>query len=207
MLSHILMGMELRTSLWISRDLLLWLSVYMGGLLISGKIAEQELFKKKYTLLIRYGDYRKWWKYLFNRIVRSTFFYTLAVWATCNLGLLVKPEEIVLSKKEKILSFFVLVLSWTVIAVLQVVAMLWTGNSKVSFIGIVVVTIVALWGSERVGKFAWLIPVNWGMVIRSSPYQEQGFELPWAVVVEIGILIILYQCAIPLKQRLTGGQI
>lgn len=208
MFSHILVGMELRTSLWTSRNLLLWLSVYTGSLLLTGRVAEQELFKKKYYTLIRYGDYRKWWKYLFARIVRVTFFYVLAVWAICNTGLLVWREETVLSYKVRILSLFVLMLSWTMIAVLQMVIMFWAENSKIPFIIIVVVTIAALWGAERVEGFGGkLIFINWGMIIRSSLYQKQGFDIALALASETGILAIMYQCTVPLKQRFAGGKI
>ena len=62
------------------------------------------------------------------------FFYVLAVWIICNLGMLFIPEEFTLSNKIKILSFFLLVLSWTMLAVIQMVIMLWMENMKVPFV-------------------------------------------------------------------------
>jgi len=106
MFGHVLSGMEQNPALWIYRNLLLWLLFYMGGMLLTGRIAAQEIFQKKYYILIRYGNYEKWWQYLFIKIIREMFFYVLAVWIICNLGMLFIPEEFTLSNKIKILSFF-----------------------------------------------------------------------------------------------------
>jgi len=74
MFGHVLSGMEQNPALWIYRNLLLWLLFYTGGMLLTGRIAAQEIFQKKYYILIRYGNYEKWWQYLFIKIIREMFF-------------------------------------------------------------------------------------------------------------------------------------
>lgn len=207
MFGHVLSGMEQNPALWIYRNLLLWLLFYTGGMLLTGRIAAQEIFQKKYYILIRYGNYEKWWQYLFIKIIREMFFYVLAVWIICNLGMLFISEEFTLSNKIKILSFFLLVLSWTMLAVIQMVIMLWMENMKVPFVFMLLCTIAALCGSEQLDRLGKFIPFNWGMILRSNIYQEQGYSIVFVFFSEIVTLVFLYRYFIRFRQRLKGEQL
>ena len=207
MFGHVLVGMEQNPALWIYRDLLLWFLFYIGGIFLTGRTAAQEIFKKRYYILIRYGNYRKWWGYLFFKIVRIMFFYVLVVWAVCNLGMLFIPEELKLSNRIKILSFLTLVLSWTTMAIIQTVIMMWSENMKAPFVFILLCTIATLWGGERLSGLGKFIPLNGGMLIRSNIYQEQGYPIIVMFLAELMILGLLYRYSILLRQWFKGGQI
>lgn len=207
MFSHILVGMEQNTSSWMYRDLLWWILIYTGGLLLTGRIADDEIFKKKYCILIRYGNYMKWWRYLFFKIVWRMLIYVFITWGVCNLKLILQTEQFILPNNVKILSLFVLGASWITVAVFQTVMMLLLRNSKISFAFVMINMMISLWGSKQLGELSKWFPLNWEMIIRSDIYQIHGFSITCVLIIEIIILCLMYRFPIYLKPYITGGRI
>ncbi len=166
-----------------------WLAVTRYLLLIAlvflcaGTVATNYADKTRTFYLPRYG-YRRWCRVVMLRSGVSTL---PVIAAGCILGIAFGAIP-----REALASVAVLALNMILLAWVQALLILWKG-ANVGFVCLVVQQFLSLGLSVYLpGNWKLLLPGNWGMLGRSSFIVEGGFSLPFAVVIELTVMTVLW---------------
>lgn len=195
-LAFCLAGLPENPDLWLPQDLLLYMLLLSGlnslvGTLVVHFVSGYEIFS-----LPRFG-YCCWFRRILSNvtlvvIVYATCIYLLTVFFNAGALFLVT------------ISAIVYLLNGIAISWLQALLIAYNGNGLVSFSLVTLAQLLSIFCSQNLaGNWKIILPGNLAMISRSTLALSNGFSINMAIMLELFILLTIWNCGWRLLRKVN----
>ena len=169
------------------REILFYMLFFSVLIYFSGKNMEKDVVRGRYFKLIRYKSYSHWWKLLCLRTFAKSI---ILVMFAVILFFLCSNSRIYLFDFLYAVSLWMFGL--TTVNMFQLLLINSNCGVKISFMVIMVIEVLSLYGTVFGKRVAPFLPGSFLMFRRSSFIMEGGFSWMWVIVIQVLINVCIF---------------
>jgi hypothetical protein len=158
-----------------------WVAMVVLADVIAGGLASYQIDKLKVFSLPRAG-WKRWCRKILAQSILVAVAYTAVIvavaWLTNDRTMLW-------------ISGLLMASNLALLLILQSMLQMATENMTLSMLTVFMIQLVSFLCSMYLGKFAWILPGNWGIILRTNLYDEAGFSIPSILLLEWVVICIV----------------
>lgn len=185
------------------REILGWLLLTGVLHLAAGNFIWKRRVSHEYMRLIRYGCFSKWWHGLYARVLGLCLALTLLVFAAAwvfQFAVWGRPVQ-ELMEIGFLQAFYLFFLNFCFFSVIQMLLINMGQWEKFSFLMVMVIEVLSLYGKAIWKESVYWMPGSWKMYIRSSWYLEEGYNAAVTSAIQMIWILVCFLIGYKLLDR------